>query len=682
LVGLYTLEGSELRMQAQHGYSQEEIAIFQSIPISSGIIGRAAASGDGQFVPDVSRDSDYVSGNNLVTSEIAVPIVSDQKVLGILDVQSSADNQLDENDMQLLRTFAGQVATAMSNARLYAQMVQLSTELEKRVEDRTRELREERDRIDILYKIAVELTASLDLDMVLNRALQMVGDAVGSEHGSLFLIDPQSDRLIFRASMSRHEILPPGGKQIQLSRHEGMAGWVMDNHQSIVVDNVQLDPRWAKVPGTEERRSLLGAPLIANDEVLGCIFFASDVEDAFHEGHLRLVEAAANQVAASINNAELYRLIRDQAERLGLMLRSQQTEAAKSQAILESIADGVMVSDQAGEIILFNAAAERVLDLRREDVLGRPSTDLTGLYGASAETWAGALREWSAHPSTYQGALMSEQIEFGNKVVSVHVSPAVHGEEFIGMVSVFRDISREVAADRIKSEFVATVSHELRTPMTSIKGYADLLLLGAAGEITSEQRRFLEIVKNNADRLSLLVNDLLDISRIEQGGVDLDVRPVDLREIVKDVVLAIEGRRGNENRPLHVTMDLPEELAKIEGDYDRITQIISNLVANAYQYTPDDGSVTVRTIPDDKGVLIDVIDTGIGIPEEDQPRVFERFFRGEDPMVMRTAGTGLGLAIVHRLITMHHGNVTFDSKQGVGTTFHLWLPYKQESAAQ
>jgi len=511
----------------------------------------------------------------------------------------------------------------------------------------------------------------------------MVGEAVSGEHGSLFLIDPQSDRLIFRASMSSNEILPPGGRQIQLSRHEGMAGWVMDNRQSIVVDNVQLDPRWAKVPGTEDRRSLLGAPLVANEEVLGCIFFASDVENAFHEGHLRLVEAAANQVAASINNAELYRLIRDQAERLGLMLRSQQTEAAKSQAILESIADGVMVSDQAGEIILFNAAAERVLDLSREEVLGRPSTDLTGLYGASAETWAAALREWSASPSDFQGALFTEQIEFGNKVVSVHVSPAIHGEEFIGMVSVFRDISREVAADRIKSEFVATVSHELRTPMTSIKGYADLLLLGAAGEITSEQRRFLEIVKNNADRLSLLVNDLLDISRIEQGGLDLDVRPFDLTEIIKDVVTAIEGRRGNEERALRITTEIADDLPKLEGDYDRITQIVSNILANAYQYTPDDGTVTVRVTPDEtgEGVQIDVIDTGIGIPEEDQPHVFERFFRGEDPMVMRTAGTGLGLAIVQRLTTMHQGRISFESKQGVGTTFHVWLPCKLEQSA-
>jgi PAS domain S-box-containing protein len=388
------------------------------------------------------------------------------------------------------------------------------------------------------------------------------------------------------------------------------------------------------------------------------------------------VEAAANQVAVSINNAELYRLIRDQAERLGSMLRSQQTEAAKSQAILESVADGVMVSDSSGEIILFNAAAERILELRRDEVLGRPASDLTGLYGAGASKWAGMLRQWSDSPTTYIGDFLAEQIDVGAKVVSVHVSPAVHGEEFVGLVSVFRDITREVASDRIKSEFVATVSHELRTPMTSIKGYADLLLLGAAGEITMEQRRFLEIVKNNADRLSLLVNDLLDISRIEQGGVDLDMRPVDVKEIVSDVILSLEGRKNNDGRTLVIKVDMPEELQKVEGDYDRITQVITNLVTNAYQYTPDDGAVTVAITPDEKGLRIDVTDSGIGIPEEDQPRVFERFFRGEDPMVMRTAGTGLGLSIVQHLVNMHKGNISFVSKQGQGTTFTVWLPYR------
>jgi PAS domain S-box-containing protein len=679
LIGLYTVEENGLLIQAHHGFNKEEAARIKHLSLDAGIVGRAILQGKPQLVLNAKDDPDYLEIKDWVHCEIAVPIISDEEVLGVLSVSSGEDNPLDENDLALMKTFAGQVAAAMTNARLYAQMVQLSEELEQRVEERTAELREERDRIDTLYKIAVELTTSLDLDMVLNRALELVGEAVGADTGTLFLVDPQSDMLIHRASMEYDATLPPGGRRVELHRHEGLAGWVMDNQQSLVIDNVQVDPRWANIPGTEERRALLGAPLVATGDVLGCIFFNSNTEGAFSEDHLTLVEAAARQVANAINNAELYRLIRDQAERLGVMLRSQQTEAAKSQAILESVADGVMVSDQAGEIILFNAAAERTLGLRRDQVLGRPSGELTGLYGSGAETWDERFAIWQASPREYAGEFLSEQIEFEDRVVQVHVSPVLHGSEYLGLVSVFRDITREVMADRIKSEFVARVSHELRTPMTSIKGYADLLLLGAAGEVTPEQRRFLETVKSNADRLSLLVNDLLDISRIEQGQFELDIQPVQVNELIEDILTAFEGRKAEDGRTIELIAEIPEDIEPIEADYDRLMQIMTNLVSNAYQYTPDDGSVTISIKPGSDGIQVDIVDTGIGIPDEAKERVFERFFRGESqPLVFKHAGTGLGLSIVQQIIEMHSGRVWFESQEGEGSTFSIWLPYKFE----
>ncbi|NDJ35905.1 MAG: GAF domain-containing protein, partial [Chloroflexi bacterium] len=680
LIGLFTLEGRELILQANHGYENDpNLDRLRIVSVEEGIIGRAVMNGEAELVRDVTQDPDYIPVKEWVTSLIAVPIVSDEFLLGVLAVQSDENRPLAENDLELLKTFAGQVATAMVNASLYTQMVELSEELERRVDERTRELSEERDRINTLFSITVELTASLDLDRVLNRALQLVGEAIGAEYGALFLIDPQSDQLIHRAAMSNSEIIPPGGRQVRLRRQEGMAGWVMENRESIIVGNVQEDPRWSNVAGTEERRSLLGAPLIANEEVLGCLFFSSDNVDVFNAGHLQLVEAAANQVATSINNAELYRLIRDQAERLGTMLRSQQTEAAKSQAILESTADGVMVSDATGEIILFNAAAERVLGLRRDEVLGRPSSDLTRLYGAGAQPWEDMLDTLGANPEAYEtGEFQSIQLEIGKRFVSVNVAPVMHSEEYLGLVSVFRDITREVAADRAKSEFVANVSHELRTPMTSIKGYADLLLLQAAGEINDEQRRFLEVIKSNADRLTALVNDLLTISSIEQQDIDLDLRDVHVGEVISDVLDTYAFRMSNDlKKTLTLAMDVPDDLPTVQGDYDRITQIVQNLVGNAYNYTEDGGTITVSAEVEGAGVVIHVADTGIGIAYEQQERVFERFFRGvEHPMVMATAGTGLGLAIVRELVNMHDGAITFESEPGVGSTFSVWLPFE------
>ncbi len=682
VVALYSVDGDEMVMQAQYGFTKKLEKKFRTVSLNTGVIGRAARLNEAQFVDNTAADPDYLVTFDWITAEIVVPIVADEKVLGVLAIQSGEDNPLEPGALPLLSTFADQVATAMSNARLYREMVVLSEELEQRVEERTAQLAAERDRIDTLYRIAVELTASLDLDRVLNRALELVGEAVGAEHGSLYLVDPSSDKLIHRAVMAGSVILPPGGRQIPLSRHEGMAGWVMDNRESIVVENVQYDPRWSNVPGTEHNRGLLGAPLIANHEVLGCLFFTSNEVSAFSQEHVRLVEAAAQQVANSINNAELYRMIRDQAERLGIMLRSQQTEAAKSQAILESVADGVMVSDQAGEIILFNAAAERILGLRRDEVLGRPSGDLTGLYGANAQNWGEEIKEISRDPDAIAGLTYTEQIEVSGRVVSVSASPVMNGMEYLGVVYVFRDITAEVLADRVKTQFVANVSHELRTPLTVIKGYADLLLMGRVGEMNEEQRGYVERVRRHADRLTALVNDLLNISRIEQGEMDLKFEPVDLHALVEEQVHSMRLRMDNETREVEYINEIPADFTRLQVDRDKMAQVLANLLANGYQYTEDGGSVTVRAVEEDNGIRIDVADTGIGIPGEDQEQIFDRFFRGEHPLVMRAAGTGLGLSIVQTLVAMHNGRIWFESEENKGTTFSMWIPFEQpESGA-
>jgi signal transduction histidine kinase len=234
----------------------------------------------------------------------------------------------------------------------------------------------------------------------------------------------------------------------------------------------------------------------------------------------------------------------------------------------------------------------------------------------------------------------------------------------------------------MKSEFVSTVSHELRTPMTSIKGYADLLLMGAAGTLSEQQQHFLDIIRNNADRLSSLVNDLLDISRIEQGRAELEIQDISIGDLVDDLMASLEGRFAGEVKQVQITIEMPDDLPTVQADYDRVTQIFINIVQNAYQYTPDGGSVTISGHREPGGVRVDVADTGIGISPEDKDRIFERFFRGEDPLVMGTAGTGLGLSIVKHLVEMHHGQVWYESLQGEGTTFSVLLPYEHKPAQQ
>jgi PAS domain S-box-containing protein len=366
-------------------------------------------------------------------------------------------------------------------------------------------------------------------------------------------------------------------------------------------------------------------------------------------------------------------MIRESAERMGGMLRAQREEASKSRAILEGIADGAMVADARGNVILLNAAAEEILGMSREEIAGRPIHELSGLYGTEGDTWLALIKEWAqALPAEGEPTSFESQFKTEEKVVSVHMAPVLMGDEFLGTVSVFRDITREVAVDRMKSDLISTVSHQLRTPMTSIKGYADLLYLETVGEINEAQRRFLSIIKSNADRLALLANDLLDISRIETGRIRLNVEFIHVSAIIHEIAASLRGEI--EEKGLSLKLDIPESLLPIYGDRDRVTQILTNLVDNARHYTPAGGQITVSAQVRGNFLQVSVADTGIGIAPEDQEKIFDRFYRADSPLVQEVAGTGLGLSIAKSFVAMHGGEIWVESEPGHGSTFSFTLP--------
>ncbi|RMF28194.1 MAG: response regulator, partial [Chloroflexi bacterium] len=527
-----------------------------------------------------------------------------------------------------------------------------------------------------------ELSTSLDLDRVLNRALELVVEAVEADRGAILLVDPQTERLIQRASLGSPRRLPPRGAPTPFRRGEGLAGWVIAHKKPAIVPDIHHDPRWVDNGQPRSYRSALAIPLIVGDEAMGVLLLFHREADRFTEDHLRLVEAAAIQVANAINNAELYRLIREGAERLGAMLKKIQVEAAKSQAILEGVADGVMVTDNTGHVILFNAAAERILNTPRQQIIGRSIEELLGLYGTAGRSWVALMEQWMQEPEEMLDAetqYLEERLEIEGRVVSVHLAPVHMEGEFLGTVSVFRDITKEVEAERAKSEFVSTVSHELRTPMTSIKGYADLLLLGTAGRLTEAQERFLRIIKSNADRLSDLVNDLLDIGRIDSGRIELERQAISVAGVVEQVMESL--RRKAEEKGLRLRSQVAPDLPPVWGDSARIIQVLTNLVSNAYQYTPPGGEITVEAERQGEMVLIRVRDTGIGIAPQDQEKIFDRFFRADHPLVQEIRGTGLGLSIVKSLVEMHGGEIWVESELGQGSTFSFTLPIAQEGEA-
>ncbi|MCJ7700736.1 MAG: cell wall metabolism sensor histidine kinase WalK, partial [Anaerolineales bacterium] len=339
---------------------------------------------------------------------------------------------------------------------------------------------------------------------------------------------------------------------------------------------------------------------------------------------------------------------------------------------------GVLVTDDHSVITLFNQSAQNILDLEHRDVIGKSLDDFTGLFGHAAQTWMDTIRNWSEDPTSFEiGDTYTDQITLDNqRVVSIHLAPVAMRNEFLGSVSTFRDITHQVEVDRLKSEFVATVSHELRTPMTSIKGYVDVLLMGAAGDLSTQQSNFLDIVKINTERLNILVNDLLDVSRIEAGKVELAIQPLDMRLLIEEVVREQVLRAEKEGKPMSIHYDLPPNLPRVPGDEERVRQILDNLVINAYQYTPGEGQIDIRLQVHPAEIQVDIQDNGIGIPPADHEKIFERFYRGEDPLVLASGGNGLGLSIVRQITDMHHGRLWLTSEgiPGKGSTFSFTLP--------
>lgn len=680
---IWQLDKHHLTLNAAYGYAQAHMLDSQQ-PLSENdpLISHILRHNEAMFINDIAAEEIAHFGfpqPEAVQSIMSVPLAKEGRAIGLLIlVNTNQDHPFNDKKASWATLFGVQASVALQNAHLFEDLLKFNEELDARVAERTQALNEESNRVKILLRITNELSASLeDQDRVLSLALNLVNEVANATRGVILLMDPVSDGLILRASLGESVPLPPRGTPSGLSRNDGLSGWIIDNRSAVIVQDTRQDPRWIELPTTESSHlSVLGVPLITNDEVIGVIMLMHTEEGAFTAQQLALVEAAAIQVANAVSNANLYQLIWDQADQLGAMLRSERIQRANLQAILESMADGVIVADSRNVIDLVNIPAATILDIPREQLNGRSINGLLGLYGHFETSWLRTIDDWARNSDRIEpGTVMADQLQIEDKFISVNLSPVISDNQFFGTVSIFRDITKEVEVDKLKTEFVSTVSHELRTPMTSIKGYADLILMGAAGALSDAQNQYMKVIKNNADRLHMLVNDLLNISRIETGKTVLDLRPLDVPQIIEQIVNGhLNGRIQHEGKKLAVSKHYSPALPLVSADHGRVTQILTNLLDNAYNYTPENGSITITAHANSHSVYITVEDSGIGIAKENTQKIFDRFFRAEDDLVQRVPGTGLGLSIVNSLVEMHGGQLKVESEPGKGSKFTFNLP--------
>jgi signal transduction histidine kinase len=260
----------------------------------------------------------------------------------------------------------------------------------------------------------------------------------------------------------------------------------------------------------------------------------------------------------------------------------------------------------------------------------------------------------------------------GRKIdVSLTVSPVLdRSGQVVGASSIARDITQQKELEQLKDEFVGTVSHELRTPLTAIKGFLELVADGEAGPLTKSQQEFLDIATRNTDRLGSLIDDLLDVNRIESHGLEIRSEPTSVSEVLQDVVTTFGPMA--EAKGLTFQAELPE-LPMITGDGPRLLQVFSNLLSNAIKYTLK-GKIGVRAKAGVRTVEIEVYDTGIGLTSAEQTQLFTRFFRGKSPTVLESGGTGLGLVIAKAIVEKHGGTIQVHSAPERGTRFVVSLP--------
>jgi PAS domain S-box-containing protein len=395
--------------------------------------------------------------------------------------------------------------------------------------------------------------------------------------------------------------------------------------------------------------ALTSVPLLHEDRFVGALWMGYQQPHVFTPDEVRLLTILTGQLGIAVSNTRLYQRVEQERSRLN--------------AVLETTPDAVILIDQENRISLANPAAEAVLTAGASEVIGLESQD-----AIKVEELTQLLADEGAEAHTVEIRLDTGQVLFAS------ISD-ISGEETdtAGRVCVLWDITHYKKLDTLKSEFVSTVSHDLRAPLTLMRGYATMLTM--VGAMNEQQKEFVSKILTSADQMGNLIENLLDLSRIE-AGIGLDLERVNILDLIDSVVQSYRPQAVN--KQINLELELEEELELVEVDPTLIRQAIANLVDNAIKYTSAGGNVTIDAYQQKGNQYLSIKDTGLGIAPTDQARLFERFYRARRQENLNIKGTGLGLAIVKSIVQQHGGDVGVESRLGEGSTFTIHFPLRQE----
>ncbi|MEK6256851.1 MAG: ATP-binding protein, partial [Chloroflexota bacterium] len=493
--------------------------------------------------------------------------------------------------------------------------------------------------LETLASVGQAVTAELELERVLMVVVEAAVTFSGAEEGSLLLLDENTGELYMAAGRNFHDEFV---RTFRLPVQDTIAGGVVATGEPVFIN--ENTPR--KILTSYLVYSLIYVPLIFHGRVIGVLGVDHRSSGhTFEQRDLQFLSALGDYAAIAIENAQLY--------------NKTDYERHKLESILTQIEDGVVVVDFEGKVLLINDTIREAFTITDNDVSGKLMEDVF------------------ANPEL-RNAL---RVEFVNSVL--HEIESENGHVFnaqtskvegVGTVTTLHDITYLKEIDRLKSDFVNAVSHDLRSPLTAILGYVELI--GRLGEVNEQQKEFIGKIQMGVHNITDLINNLLDLGRIEVGIGD-NIEEIKFDEIIAISVENVQTQLNEKNQELAGVHT--GKWPVIIGDPTQLRQMLENLLANASKYTPEGGAISLIVKEEDDQLIMLVKDSGIGIPEDDQARIFDRFYRASNTPD-ETQGTGLGLAIVRRIVDNHRGRIWVDSTLGEGSTFTVVLPIAKISS--